>query len=588
MEKIKIALAGNPNVGKSTVFNALTGMHQHTGNWAGKTVTNAVGRCTYDNKDFEIYDLPGAYSLNAESSDEEAARDFILSGEADAVVVVCDASCLERNLCLALQIMNRADNVVLCLNLMDEAKRRGVRIDTDALERELNIPVVSASARSGQGVYEALDAVKRCDGMPYRSDDCIGDAAKICQNCVISKGKFSFSADKILTGRFTAFPVMIIMAAVTLWLTIKAANYPSQLLSDFLGFINDGIKSFLLSAGVFEEAVSFITDGVLGVSFRVISVMLPPMAIFFPMFTFLEDLGYLPRVAFNLDRLFCRCHACGKQALTMCMGLGCNAVGVTGCRIISSPREKLIAILTNSFIPCNGRFPTLIAIIVIFFASQSGILCALILMSAVLLSVGLTFLSSYILSKTVLKGEPSSFVLELPPYRRPQVLKVIVRSILDRTLFVLGRAVTVAAPAGAIIWVLANVRIGDTSILLHVTSALDPVGRFVGLDGCILTAFILGLPANEIVLPIALMAYSAGGTLMDFAGYESLKMILVSNGWTAVTAVCMIIFTLLHWPCSTTLLTVYKETGSVSKTILAFLLPTVFGIAICAMIAHVF
>ena len=588
MKHKKIALAGNPNVGKSTVFNALTGMHQHTGNWAGKTVTNAVGKCTYDDCEFEIYDLPGTYSLNAISEDEIAARDFIVSGNPDAVIVVCDASCLERNLVLALQIMQITDRCVLCLNLMDEARRRSVKLDTELLSGILKIPVVTTEARRKIGIYDALGAVNSEFETCLKCDDPVKTAEEICSRVVKDKGKSRSRADRILTGKYTAVPIMLMMLGVIFWLTVNAANLPSQMLSDFLMWLNGRIAQLLMWAGVPDVIVSLITNGCLGVLFRVVSVMLPPMAIFFPLFTFLEDLGYLPRIAFNLDRAFLGCNACGKQALTMCMGLGCNAVGVTGCRIIGSKRERLIAILTNSFMPCNGRFPTLIAVIVIFFAGKNGFLSAFILLAVVGAGVALTFLASLILSKTYLRGEASAFTLELPPYRVPQVGRIIVRSVFDRTLFVLGRAACVAAPAGLIIWLLGNIHIGDVSILVYITNLLDPVGRFIGLDGCILTAFLLGFPANEIVIPIALMAYSAEGALVDFAGYEALKATLVSCGWTNVTAVCMLVFTLLHWPCSTTVISIYKETRSLSKTAVAVALPTLFGIVICALISHIF
>lgn len=587
MEKIRIALAGNPNVGKSTIFNALTGMKQHTGNWAGKTVTNAVGRCTYDEKEYEIYDLPGTYSLNAVSKDEEAARDFIIKGKPDAVIVVCDATCLERNLSLVFQIMNITERVVVCLNLMDEAKRIGVIIDTKKLESLLGVPVIPAMARSRDGIHETLIAATEGDFQPVKTDNPVKKAEEVCRECILDKGRRSHIADRILTGKYTAFPIMVLMLSAILWITVTAANLPSRLLSDLLFGINEYVRETLTGFGVSKTIVSLITDGCLGVMFRVIAVMLPPMAIFFPLFTFLEDLGYLPRVAFNLDRIFCRCNACGKQALTMCMGLGCNSVGVTGCRIISSARERMIAILTNSFMPCNGKFPTLIAIISVFFTGASGFLGSGILIALIIFAVLCTFGVSYILSKTLLKGEPSAFVLELPPFRKPQISKIIVRSVLDRTLFVLGRAVIVSAPMGIVIWCMANIQIGDVVILDRLVGLLNPLGEFLGLDGSILAGFILGFPANEIVLPITLMAYSSGGVLMDFSGYTELYAILASYGWTYITAVCMIIFTLFHWPCSTTVLTVYKETGSLSKTILAVLIPTVIGITLCFVVSRI-
>ena len=316
------------------------------------------------------------------------------------------------------------------------------------------------------------------------------------------------------------------------------------------------------------------------------------MAIFFPLFTLLEDSGYLPRIAYNLDSPFKRCRACGKQALTMCMGFGCNAAGVVGCRIIDSERERLLAVLTNAFVPCNGRFPTLIALLTMFFigsaaGSGAGILSALGLTGLIAFSIAASLLATRLLSATILKGSPSSFILELPPYRRPQIGRVIISSVFDRTLFVLGRAAAVAAPAGALLWVCANVSVGGQSLIALLSSFLDPLGRFMGLDGVILLAFILGFPANEIVFPIIIMIYTSGGSLTELGALSSVKVLLLQNGWSWVTALCMLIFTVMHWPCSTTLLTVKKETGSLKWTIVAALLPTAAGFVCCAIIAAI-
>ncbi|STA91569.1 ferrous iron transport protein B [Clostridium cochlearium] len=325
----------------------------------------------------------------------------------------------------------------------------------------------------------------------------------------------------------------------------------------------------------------------------VISVMLPPMAIFFPLFTLLEDLGYLPRVAFNLDNFFKKACAHGKQALTMCMGFGCNAAGVIGCRIIDSPRERLIAIITNTFVPCNGRFPILISITMIFIASNfsgsfNGVIAALTVTLIIILGIIATLLSSKLLSKTLLKGEPSSFTLELPPYRKPKVGQILIRSILDRTLFVLGRAIVVAAPAGLILWFFANTYVGDNSILQICANFLNPFAKAIGMDGYILLAFILGLPANEIVIPIIIMSYMSAGALIEFQNLSTLRDLLIANGWTIVTAINVMIFTLMHFPCGTTLLTIRKETGSFKWTLVSFLLPTLFGIVVCFLVTQTF
>ena len=321
--------------------------------------------------------------------------------------------------------------------------------------------------------------------------------------------------------------------------------------------------------------------------------MLPPMAIFFPLFTLLEDLGYLPRIAFNLDKIFRKCGAHGKQSLTMCMGYGCNACGVIGCRIINSKKEKLIAILTNVFSPCNGRFPSLIAIISIFIVSTasnkftSSILSALTLLGFILFSILITLIISKVLSKTILKGMPSTFTLELPPYRKPKILSTITRSILDRTIFVLGRAIYITVPAGIIIWLLTNVTINGNNILSYINTTLDPIGKVMGLDGSIILAFLLGMPANEIVIPILLMIYSQIGTLTDYNSLSELKNLLTTQGWTIITAISFIIFTICHFPCGTTVMTIKKETGSLKWTFLAIVIPALTGFILCLLISNI-
>jgi ferrous iron transport protein B len=310
--------------------------------------------------------------------------------------------------------------------------------------------------------------------------------------------------------------------------------------------------------------------------------MLPPMAIFFPLFTLLEDLGYLPRVAFDLDRCFARCHACGKQALTVCMGFGCNAVGVTGCRIIDSKRERLIAILTNGVTPCNGRFPAILALLTLFFGG--GLLSAGLMVGVVAFSLGMTLGLSFLLSRTVLRGQPSAYTLELPPFRRPQVGKVLVRSFLDRTLHILLRAVTVAAPCGLLLYLLGHLPLRGPSLLAGLVRLLDPVGQFFGLDGAILTGFLLGAPANEIVLPLTLLGYGATGVLGPEAASGALGPALIAAGWTRGTALCFLVFSLLHFPCATTLWTIKKETGSWGWCLLAAVLPTIFGLLFCLLL----
>ena len=595
-----VALTGNPNVGKSTLFNALTGMRQHTGNWPGKTVAVAKGKCRRKEAEYLLVDLPGSYSLIPHSPEEEVTSDYIVSGDADVVVVVCDATCLERNLLYVLQILCVTRRVIVCLNLMDEARRKGIRIDIAALSAMLQTQVVGVTARDSKTLAPLLEAVDRCiSELDDFSEDCLlissQDIDRISREiarAVITMEDPDYArkdraADKVLTGKRWGYPLMVLLLGALLWLTIVGANYPSAVLSRHLFGLGDALYSFLQQAGIPLAIRDALIFGVWRVMAWVISVMLPPMAIFFPLFTLLEDLGYLPRIAFNLDKPFHRCKACGKQALTMSMGFGCNAVGVTGCRIIDSPRERLLAILTNSFVPCNGRFPLLITLLTIFFVTGSSLLTALLLTGIILLGIVFTLLATKLLSVTFLRGKPSSFALELPPYRKPQIGQVIVRSIFDRTLFVLGRAAAVAAPAGLVLWAMANISLEETTLLRACAAFLEPLAAPLGMDGAILLAFILGWPANETVLPIALMIYLSTGTLSDGASSAQIGTILVSNGWTWATAGSVLLFTLLHWPCSTTLLTVYKETKSVRWTLLAAALPTAFGTLTCMIFHHI-
>jgi len=599
-EDIVVALAGNPNVGKSTVFNELTGLNQHTGNWSGKTVSNAIGYRDHNGQGFVFVDIPGTYSLLPASAEEEVARDFITGGEYDCAVVVCDATSLERSLALVLQIQMTAPRLVVCVNLMDEARKRGISVDVESLGKELGVEVVATEARRGKGLFSLCDAILRAKEKPRKAQESFfgedteslaARASEIYAKTVSGGdgyGKRELLLDRIITSRLFAFPLMLLALAFVFWLTIEGANYPSALLSSFFGRLEAPIFSLLLFLRLPEAIAEALTFGVWRTLSWVVSVMLPPMAIFFPLFTLLEDAGFLPRIAFNLDRAFSACNSCGKQSLTMCMGFGCNAAGVVGCRIIDSPRERLIAILTNSFVPCNGRFPALISIITIFFVGRrAGLLqsakASLILVAFILLGVAMTFIVSKLLSHTLCRGYPSSFALELPPYRRPQIAKVLVRSVFDRTLFVLGRAAAVAAPAGLFIWLMANLSVGGVTLLSHVSDFLDPFGRFLGLDGVILTAFMLGFPANEIVLPLAIMAYTSGGAIAETGNLASVAALLAQNGWTRTVAVSFMLFMILHWPCSTTLLTIKKETGSFFHTLLAFLIPTVCGVIICAL-----
>jgi len=664
-----VALAGNPNVGKSTIFNSLTGMHQHTGNWPGKTVANATGDFSYNGTNFLLVDIPGTYSILSTSEEEEIARDYICFGKPDCTIIVVDATCLERNLNLVFQVMEITNNVILCVNLLDEAKKKKIKIDLDKLSSELGIPVVGTTARNKKTLTNLIKTLEKvCDGnikpnpkkVRYSKDieksiseisnilevetslpkqlyrwvslklldgepkilnsiqenfsidinkfdafkklnenfkdvivsSIMDKAEKICKKvCTFENENYSSrdrKIDKILTSKYLGFPIMILFLGLIFWLTIVGANYPSQILFSLFEWIQEKLFLFVNWIGIPDWISNMLILGIYQTLTWVISVMLPPMAIFFPLFTILEDLGYLPRIAFNMDGFFKKCCCTGKQMITMCMGFGCNAAGCVGCRIINSPRERLIAIITNNFVPCNGRFPFLIAVATIFIAgTMNGIgatfISTLAVIFVILLGIFLTLLISKILSKTILKGMPSSFVLELPPYRKPQFGKVFIRSIFDRTLFVLGRAVSVAAPAGLVIWLFANIGFQDMSLLDIIANFLTPLANLMGLDGYILTAFILGIPANEIVLPIILMCYMGNGSLVNLEDTYQIGQILINNGWTMLTAINVMIFTCLHFPCATTLLTIKKETGSLKWTLLSFIIPTVCGVLICML-----
>ena len=408
-----------------------------------------------------------------------------------------------------------------------------------------------------------------------------------------SKWDFDQKVDRIVTSPLWGLPIMLGMLAVVLWITIIGANFFSELL--FTGLFR--VEAWGVAAFQWLNApwwlTGFVWHGVYRGLAWVLSVMLPPMAIFFPMFTMLEDLGYLPRIAFNLDWLFRRVGAHGKQSLTMAMGFGCNAAGIVATRIIDSPRERLIAILTNNFVPCNGRWPTLIMLATIFVAAQfppmfASIAAAGTLLGVVLIGIIFTFLVSAILTRTLLKGTASAFTLELPPYRRPSFLRILYTSLIDRTFFVLMRALATAAPAGALIWLLANIQVSGESLAQWIATALNPFGWALGLDGTVLLAYIIAIPANEIVVPTMMMVYSNSGMMVEEAGYDSIRALLVDqNGWTMLTAVSLMLFSLLHNPCGTTILTMWKETKSLRWTVFGSLMPLAIAFGVCFAVAGV-
>lgn len=675
---MRVGLIGNPNVGKSTIFNGLTGMRQHTGNWPGKTVTKATGYKVYNGFSYQFEDLPGTYSLLAHSKEEEVTRDFVYFEDYDALLVVCDATALERNLNLVLQVLEITNKVVVAVNMLDEAKKKKIDIDLDKLSNLLNVPVVSVIARDKKGFDEILDKLKEVSfkkngylkinydsflvkeafelkkfisniyvnsdnvilrylasdydflnafdfkyktnlmrnlDMKYIKDDVLEKfkekgiyandievlmtevinekSLEICKKTVkynkLNYDKKERIIDKYLTNKITGIPIMLCLLFLILWITISLANIPSDFLYEKLFWFEDVLYNFLVKFCPLWFS-DMLVHGVYRVLAWVVAVMLPPMAIFFPLFTLLEDFGLLPRIAFNLDKSFEKCSSCGKQALTMVMGFGCNAVGVTGARIIDSHRERLISIITNSFVPCNGRFPLLISLITMFLITDdtTGFMRALVLILFILIGVVFTFIVSKILSKTILKGVPSSFTLELPPYRRPQIGKVLVRSIFDRTLFVLKRAVLISAPAGLVIWLFSNLTIGKVSVLQMFASFLDPFGQFIGLDGVIIMAFLLGFPANEIVIPIMIMGYMSLGMITDMSDLNLLKDLLIDNGWTMVTAICVMLFSIFHFPCLTTIFTIKKETGKWKWALLSFVIPLVIGISLCFLVKTLF
>lgn len=606
-DRVLVALVGNPNVGKSTLFNLLTGLRQHTGNWPGKTVAVAWGEYRYRNRVYRLIDLPGIYSLESASCEEEVAREFILRCRPDVTVVVLDPGCLARNLGLVLEVIAHTPRTVVCINFLDEAHRKGMSIDLEGLARHLSVEVVGTSAVCGQGIDELKKAIEkvasasaeepelpRCvpgvaslKGRKFGLASNIPSAREIARqvlrlNRATGGRADSGWLDRLFTSRILCLPTMGGLMGLILWLTLCGANCPCDLLLGTFSLLEPRLADALTLLGVPEPIVEFLITGVYRTMTWVLAVMLPPVTIFFLLWAVLEDGGVLPRVAFHLDCLFRKAGSQGKQALTMGMGLGCNAVGVISCRIMNSPRERLMSMLTNCFIPCNGRFPTLIILAGMFTGGRTvwGLFWLLVIGVAVALAM------SFFLSRTLLSGPPSGFALEVPPLRRPYLRHILGRTLRERVIAVVARAVSVAAPAGGIVWVLANTEWAGKSVLLHLAQGLNPVGHWLGMDGFILSAFILGLPANEIVLPTLLMAYMSAGGLVQVDSLADLQGFLFAHGWTPTTALCMALFSLLHYPCATTLITIARESKSCKWALVGFGLPLGVACAVCFLVAR--
>lgn len=643
-----ILLVGNPNVGKSSIFNILTHSHEHTGNWTGKTVK--LARKNIINTNYTLIDLPGIYSLSSLSDEEIVAKDTLLFEQYEKIIYVMDSSNIEKNLHLLLQILEINKNIILCLNMVDELDIKGIKINDKKLSEILDIKVIRCSASKNIGIKELIESLDEENKSSYNyiydyniekgisdifeyltnqfksrfialkllekditlvdsiktkykidiidkdiqnylmhvNSEEISDSVSNLLNNIskniynevveISKEKEIGTIDKIFSKKIYALPIMFIIMFGIFFITIVLANYPSELLS----LIFNKVEICLVNLSNILKIPSYIYEPIIYGIYRVVSfivsVMFPPLVIFFFLFTYAEESGILPRLAFNFDKVF-KCSGChGKQALTICSGFGCNACAIVGSRIIDSKRDKLIAILTNSFIPCNGRFPMIIALITMFFTNSNNKLqVSLYLTLFVILAILISLLTSFILSKTILKGYNGFFILELPDYKKVKFKKVLKNSLVYKSLSILKKAVLVSIPCGIIIYFMTNTTIGNLSLFKIASNFLEPFGKLLGLDGVILLSFFLALPANEIVLPIIIMGYLGSKNVPMISNYLTIKEVLINNSWTYMTALSTILFSIMHFPCGTTLATIKSEVGT-KWMIYSFFIPLVTGI----------
>ena len=643
-----ILLVGNPNVGKSSIFNILTHSHEHTGNWTGKTVK--LARKNIINTNYTLIDLPGIYSLSSLSDEEIVAKDTLLFEQYEKIIYVMDSSNIEKNLHLLLQILEINKNIILCLNMVDELDIKGIKINDKKLSEILDIKVIRCSASKNIGIKELIESLDEESKSSYNyiydyniekgisdifeyltnqfksrfialkllekditlvdsiktkykidiidkdiqnylmhvNSEEISDSVSNLLNNIskniynevveISKEKEIGTIDKIFSKKIYALPIMFIIMFGIFFITIVLANYPSELLS----LIFNKFEICLVNLSNILKIPSYIYEPIIYGIYRVVSfivsVMFPPLVIFFFLFTYAEESGILPRLAFNFDKVF-KCSGChGKQALTICSGFGCNACAIVGSRIIDSKRDKLIAILTNSFIPCNGRFPMIIALITMFFTNSNNKLqISLYLTLFVILAILISLLTSFILSKTILKGYNGFFILELPDYKKVKFKKVLKNSLIYKSLSILKKAVLVSIPCGIIIYLMTNTTIGNLSLFKIASNFLEPFGKLLGLDGVILLSFFLALPANEIVLPIIIMGYLGSKNVPMISNYLTIKEVLINNSWTYMTALSTILFSIMHFPCGTTLATIKSEVGT-KWMIYSFFIPLITGI----------